>query len=221
MKQETIDKLKATVRNIPDFPIKGIQFKDLTTTLKDGEALAIIADELEALYAGKGVTKVVGIESRGFIGGAILAARLGAGFVPVRKPGKLPAITLKKSYSKEYGVDTIEVHKDAITPNDVVVLHHKLFPVYYQIWFWFKFFTKCNIEDSRPDKYMKDFDLPVLFMWGTKDVYCLPEKSQILYDLCASKNKEIAWFEGAEHSRVRLFDENRYDAIVKDFLARN
>ena len=112
MKQETIDKLKATVRNIPDFPIKGIQFKDLTTTLKDGEALAIIADELEALYAGKGVTKVVGIESRGFIGGAILAARLGAGFVPVRKPGKLP--------------DTIEVHKDAITPNDVVVLHDDL-----------------------------------------------------------------------------------------------
>lgn len=126
MKQETIDKLKATVRNIPDFPIKGIQFKDLTTTLKDGEALAIIADELEALYADKGVTKVVGIESRGFIGGAILAARLGAGFVPVRKPGKLPAITLKKSYSKEYGVDVIEVHKDAIVPDDVVVLHDDL-----------------------------------------------------------------------------------------------
>ena len=63
--------------------------------------------------------------------------------------------------------------------------------------------------------------MPTLFIWGTKDVYCLPEKSQILYDLCASKNKEIAWFEGAEHSRVRLFDENRYDAIVKDFLARN
>ena len=126
MKQEIIDKLKATVRNIPDFPIKGIQFKDLTTTLKDPEALAIISDELTELYRDKGVTKVVGIESRGFIGGAILAARLGAGFVPVRKPGKLPAITLKKSYSKEYGVDTIEVHKDAITSDDVVVLHDDL-----------------------------------------------------------------------------------------------
>ncbi len=126
MKQEIIDKLKATVRNIPDFPVKGIQFKDLTTTLKDPEAFGIIADELTALFEGKGVTKVVGIESRGFIGGSVLAARLGAGFVPVRKPGKLPAITLKKSYSKEYGVDTIEVHKDAITADDVVVLHDDL-----------------------------------------------------------------------------------------------
>lgn len=126
MKQETIDRLKSTVRNIPDFPIKGIQFKDLTTTLKDPEALALIADELTALYAGKGVTKVAGVESRGFIGGAILAARLGAGFVPVRKPGKLPATTLKKSYNKEYGVDTIEVHQDAITGDDIVLLHDDL-----------------------------------------------------------------------------------------------
>ena len=126
MKQEFIDKVKATVRNIPDFPIKGIQFKDLTTTLKNQEALAILTSELTDLYKDKGITKVVGIESRGFIGGAILAAQLGAGFVPVRKPGKLPAITLKKSYSKEYGVDTIEIHKDAIDANDVVLLHDDL-----------------------------------------------------------------------------------------------
>lgn len=126
MKQELIDKVKATVRNIPDFPIKGIQFKDLTTTLKNPEALAILTSELTDLYKDKGITKVVGIESRGFIGGAILAAQLGAGFVPVRKPGKLPAITLKKSYSKEYGVDTIEIHKDAIDANDVVLLHDDL-----------------------------------------------------------------------------------------------
>ena len=127
----------------------------------------------------------------------------------------------KTDYLKAVILDSMFITYKEIYKNHYLESGHKLFPVYYQIWFWFKFFTKCNIEDSRPDKYMKDFDLPVLFMWGTKDVYCLPEKSQILYDLCASKNKEIAWFEGAEHSRVRLFDENRYDAIVKDFLARN
>ena len=77
-------------------------------------------------YEGLGVTKVVGIESRGFIGGAVLARDLGAGFVPVRKPGKLPADTISKSYSKEYGVDTIEIHRDAIAEGDVVVLHDDL-----------------------------------------------------------------------------------------------
>ena len=127
----------------------------------------------------------------------------------------------KTDYLKAVILDSMFITYKEIYKNHYLESGHKLFPVYYQIWFWFKFFTKCNIEDSRPDKYMGKIDLPVLFIWGTKDVYCLPEKSQILYNLCASKNKEIAWFEGAEHSRVRLFDENRYDALVKDFLARN
>lgn len=124
--KEQIEKVKRVVRNIPDFPIPGIQFKDLTTLFKDAEALKIMGDAMEELYSGKGVTKVAGIESRGFIGGAMLAERLGAGFIPIRKPGKLPAETVKKSYEKEYGVDTIEIHKDAIDHNDVIVLHDDL-----------------------------------------------------------------------------------------------
>ena len=115
--------LKSKIRDVIDFPQKGIVFKDLTTLLKDARALHIVGWDLSQLYRDKGVTKVVGIESRGFIGGSILAFELGAGFVPVRKPGKLPADTVSASYDKEYGKDTIEIHKDAITENDVVVLH--------------------------------------------------------------------------------------------------
>ena len=118
--------LKGLIRNIPDFPTKGIQFKDLTTLLKNGEALHVMSQALADLYRDKGVTKVVGIESRGFIGGSILAYELGCGFVPARKPGKLPAVTIKKTYAKEYGTDTIELHSDAISTDDVVVLHDDL-----------------------------------------------------------------------------------------------
>ncbi len=127
----------------------------------------------------------------------------------------------KTDYLKAIILDSMFITYKEIYKNHYLESGHKLFPVYYQIWMWFNFFTKCNIEDSRPDKYMSKIDLPVLFIWGTKDVYCLPEKSKILYDLCASKNKEIQWFDGAEHSRVRLFDENRYDGLIRDFLARN
>ncbi|MDE6402869.1 MAG: adenine phosphoribosyltransferase [Muribaculaceae bacterium] len=115
--------IKAHVRDVVDFPKKGIVFKDLTTVFKDSRALHTIGWELSQIYRDKGVTKVVGIESRGFIGGSILAFELGAGFVPVRKPGKLPADTLQASYDKEYGKDTIEIHRDAITEDDIVVLH--------------------------------------------------------------------------------------------------
>lgn len=121
-----IEELKSTIRDVVDFPSKGIVFKDLTTMIKNGDALRTMGDALRDLYAGKGVTKVVGIESRGFIGGSILAYELGCGFVPARKPGKLPAVTVKKAYAKEYGVDTIELHSDAITSDDVVVLHDDL-----------------------------------------------------------------------------------------------
>ncbi len=115
--------VKSTIRDILDFPTKGIVFKDLTTAFKDAKALHAIGDELSKLYADKGVTKVVGIESRGFIGGSILAYELGAGFVPARKPGKLPADTICESYAEEYGTDTIEMHRDAITEDDIVVIH--------------------------------------------------------------------------------------------------
>ena len=115
--------IKSKVRDIPDFPSKGILFKDLTTVFKDARALHTIGWELSQLYRDKGVTKVVGIESRGFIGGSILAYEIGAGFVPARKPGKLPADTIRMEYEKEYGTDVIEIHRDAIGPDDIVVIH--------------------------------------------------------------------------------------------------
>lgn len=115
--------VKSKVRDVIDFPQKGVVFRDLTTVFKDPRALHIIGWDLSQLYRDKGVTKVVGIESRGFIGGSILAFELGAGFVPVRKPGKLPADTIQATYDKEYGKDTIEIHSDAITSDDVVVIH--------------------------------------------------------------------------------------------------
>ncbi|MDE5979996.1 MAG: adenine phosphoribosyltransferase [Muribaculaceae bacterium] len=115
--------IKSKIRDVYDFPAKGVVFKDLTTVFKDPRALHIIGWDLSQIYRDKGVTKVVGIESRGFIGGSILAYEIGAGFVPARKPGKLPAETVKATYQKEYGTDTIEIHADAITPDDVVVIH--------------------------------------------------------------------------------------------------
>ena len=122
----TIEELKELVRDVPDFPKKGILFKDITTMLKDIEGLRFTAKLLCDRYADKGITKVVGIESRGFIMGPIVAEKIGAGFVPMRKPGKLPADTVSESYTKEYGVDTVEVHVDAIDENDVVLLHDDL-----------------------------------------------------------------------------------------------
>ena len=118
--------LKKLIRDVPDFPTKGIIFRDLTTMIKNAEALKLMSKELAKIYEGKGVTKVVGIESRGFIGGSILAFELGAGFVPARKPGKLPSVTIKKAYAKEYGVDTIELHSDAINSDDIVIIHDDL-----------------------------------------------------------------------------------------------
>jgi len=115
--------LKSKIREVPDFPQKGILFLDLTTAFKDPRALHIIGWDLSQLYSDKGITKVVGIESRGFIAGSIVAFELGAGFVPARKPGKLPADTVSVSYDKEYGKDTIEIHRDAITSDDVVLIH--------------------------------------------------------------------------------------------------
>jgi adenine phosphoribosyltransferase len=120
------DLLLSNLRNIPDFPIPGIQFKDVTSLFKKPECLKELNDALYELYKDSGITKVVGIESRGFVMGSALAIRLNAGFVPIRKPGKLPAETISESYSKEYGTDTIEIHKDAIDENDVVLIHDDL-----------------------------------------------------------------------------------------------
>lgn len=120
------ERLAKSIRNIPDFPIPGIQFKDVTTLFKEPELLKELSDILYEMYKDKGITKIVGIESRGFIMGPVLATRLGAGFVPIRKPGKLPAETVEISYDKEYGKDTIQIHKDAISTDDVILLHDDL-----------------------------------------------------------------------------------------------
>ena len=118
--------LLQNLRCIPDFPIKGINFRDVTTLFKSAECLRIMVDELHELYKDKGITKIVGIESRGFVMASALAVRLGAGVVLCRKPGKLPAQTVQETYTKEYGTDTIEIHADAIDSNDIVLLHDDL-----------------------------------------------------------------------------------------------
>lgn len=113
---------RALIREVPDFPKPGILFYDITTLLKDQKAFAAIADELTVYYQGKGVSKVVGIESRGFIYGGVLAQRLNAGFVPVRKPGKLPADCFEVKYSLEYGANSLAVHRDAILKGEQVLI---------------------------------------------------------------------------------------------------
>ena len=118
--------LLKNLRTIPDFPIKGILFFDVTTLFKDAECLKIMVDELYEYYKDKGITKVVGIESRGFVLGGALAEKLGAGLIMARKPGKLPAEVVEETYEKEYGKDTIQIHKDALNENDVVLLHDDL-----------------------------------------------------------------------------------------------
>lgn len=114
------------LRSIQDWPIKGVNFRDVTTMFKSSECLKEICDEMFELYKDKGITKIVGIESRGFVMSSALAIRLGAGVVLCRKPGKLPCETVQESYAKEYGIDTIEIHKDAIDENDVILLHDDL-----------------------------------------------------------------------------------------------
>jgi len=114
--------LKAKIRNVPDFPKPGILFYDITTLLRDPDGFRDVIDALTAPFVDKGIDLVVGIESRGFILGGAVADRLGAGFVPVRKPGKLPAATARESYSLEYGTDSLEVHEDAVTKGQNVLI---------------------------------------------------------------------------------------------------
>ncbi len=114
-----LDKL---IRNVPDFPQKGIMFKDITTLLSDAEGFAYAIDKMEERYRDKKIDKIIGIESRGFIFGAPLAYKLGCGFIPVRKPGKLPYESIKEDYSLEYGKNTLEIHIDALREGERVVI---------------------------------------------------------------------------------------------------
>lgn len=114
--------LKSSVRSIVDWPIKGVIFRDLTTLMKDPEALRKSCDILYERYKDQKIDKIVGIDARGFVFGAVLAYKLGIGFIPVRKKGKLPAETIEESYSLEYGSGTLEIHKDSLDEGDRVVI---------------------------------------------------------------------------------------------------
>lgn len=126
VKAESSQELAGTIRSVRDFPKKGIVFKDITTLLKDPRAFRKAVDIFHQHYRKQGIKKVVGIESRGFILGAALAHQLGAGFVPLRKPGKLPSDTVKEQYSLEYGTDSIEMHVDAVMKGEKVLIHDDL-----------------------------------------------------------------------------------------------
>lgn len=117
-----LEAIKEKIRQVPDFPKKGIQFLDITTGIKDAETLNKMIDFLYETYKDRKIDYVAGIESRGFIFGVPLASRLNAGFIPVRKPNKLPAETIKESYELEYGTDSIEIHADAIEAGSNVVV---------------------------------------------------------------------------------------------------
>ena len=114
--------LKNYIRDIPDFPKKGIIFKDITTLLMNGDAFKYAIDQIAEHYKDKNIDLVVGVESRGFIVGAAVAYKLGVGFIPVRKPGKLPYKTIKATYTLEYGTDTIEMHEDAIRRSEKILI---------------------------------------------------------------------------------------------------
>ncbi len=114
--------LASLIRDVPDFPIEGILFKDITTLIKNADAFQEAIDWMVEQYAGRDVDCVVAIEARGYIFGAPLAYKLGAGFVPIRKPGKLPAKTISESYALEYGTNALEIHEDAIEPGQQVVI---------------------------------------------------------------------------------------------------
>ena len=123
MSKET---LISHLRNIPDYPMEGVQFKDVTSWFMNPEDMNEIVDSLYEMYKDKGITKVCGVESRGFIIGAALAYKLNAGFIPIRKPGKLPYEKVSIEYKKEYGFDRVEMHKDSINNDDTVLIHDDL-----------------------------------------------------------------------------------------------
>ncbi|MBN3038856.1 MAG: adenine phosphoribosyltransferase [Candidatus Omnitrophica bacterium] len=122
MDKKTIEELKDCIRNIPDFPKKGILFRDITTLLANGKRFKQAVEMLAEKYRDKTVTKVAAIEARGFIFGGVIAYNLNAGFVPIRKKGKLPAEVYEVTYDLEYGSDTLQIHRDALTPEDKVLL---------------------------------------------------------------------------------------------------
>ena len=165
------------LRCVPDFPRKGINFRDVTTLYKNAECMKIMLDELEALYRDKGITKIVGVESRGFVMASALAGRLGCGVVLARKPGKLPATVIKESFSKEYGVDTVEMHIDSIDENDIILIHddllatggtakavYKLVEYFHPKKVYMNFIIEITDEGLHGRDLFKDIDLTTLMI---------------------------------------------------------
>ncbi|USD66037.1 adenine phosphoribosyltransferase [Vibrio sp. SCSIO 43136] len=122
MTEQTVAQIKASIKSIPDYPKPGILFRDVTSLMEDAQAYRATIRLLVEKYQGQGFTKIVGTEARGFLFGAPLALELGVGFIPVRKPGKLPRQTVAQSYELEYGTDTLEIHTDAIVEGDKVLV---------------------------------------------------------------------------------------------------
>lgn len=173
---QSLEILSKAIRDVPDFPKKGIIFKDITTLLKENELLKIAADLLTERYANQGITKVVGIESRGFILGAILAYNLGAGFVLLRKPGKLPSDCFKIDYELEYGTDSLEIHKDAISKDDIVLLHDDLLATGGSA------AAALNlVELMLPKKIMVNFLIELTFLDGRKKLKNFQTDSLLTY----------------------------------------
>ena len=169
--------LKSLIRDVPDFPKKGIVFKDITTLLKNPEGLSKAANELYKYSENKKITKVVGIESRGFILGGILAQKLNAGFIPIRKPGKLPAETISESYVLEYGIDTIQIHKDAIQPGDRILLHDDLLATGGTME------AACKLVEKLGGIVVQiSFIIDLTFLGGTEKLKNYDVKSLIQYD---------------------------------------
>jgi adenine phosphoribosyltransferase len=171
------DYLKSTIRSIPDFPKKGIVFRDITTLLKDPKAFATVIDYFYEEYRGKNISKIVSVESRGFIFGAALAYKLGAGFVPIRKKGKLPAETVQQDYQLEYGTDVMEIHADAVQPGDRIVIHDDLLATGGTIE------AACRlIEKLRGEIIGLSFLIELAFLNGRDRISKYPIQTLITYD---------------------------------------
>ena len=169
--------LKSTIRNIKNFPKEGIVFRDITTLLNNPEALKKTSDALIALSESHRIDKVAGIESRGFIFGSILAQKLNAGLVLIRKPGKLPGETLSQDYELEYGIDTLEMHKDAIKPGERILLHDDLLATGGSAR------AACNlIEQAGGIIVQISFIVELSFLNGRDKIINYPVESLVTYD---------------------------------------
>ncbi len=169
--------LRAYIRSVRDFPEKGIVFRDITTLLKAPEAFRGAVELLLHAMKGEKIDSVVGIEARGFIFGAVLADRLGAGFVPVRKSGKLPAETLQRSYSLEYGSDTLAIHRDAVLPGQKVLMFDDLLATGGTM------AASCAmVEEMGGDIVSCLFLIELSFLHGREKLPGLPVRSLVVYD---------------------------------------